>query len=380
MEPEREERPHGFLPKLPKDRVSYVFSDVADVFLHQAREKFQSYSFMQFETIDIENVAPDDFDVIIASNVLHATVDIRKTISNVRNLLKPGGFLVLWEATEPQVWFDVTFGLLSGWQSHDDPDRRPDSPLIEAKTWTRLLQDQDFSDVGVLPPMGSTFGGLGQHVMIAETPKLQKLEPIIPDNVDSSNISIGLENLTGKIHALNWVSHKSERKKIKETNPIWLIVSSESNSTAKNLEEYLKFQQKPVVRAHLKNTFASISDQTFYIREGQKEDIQKTIKAINSNINSPVFIECIFISENSLLQKSPNAGYDSIGWSQARIISSLLSGFHLLANKGNLTFWIVTHAAQVIPGQEIINEIDSFFWGARSCYRLGTPEFMGWNN
>ena len=55
------------------------------------------------------------FDVVIASNVLHATRDLRQALSPVfRGLLAPGGLLLLMEHA-PQRWLDLTFGLTGGW-------------------------------------------------------------------------------------------------------------------------------------------------------------------------------------------------------------------------------------------------------------------------
>ena len=39
------------------------------------------------------------YDVVVASDVLHATTDMPNTMRNVRSLLKPGGNLLLIEET-----------------------------------------------------------------------------------------------------------------------------------------------------------------------------------------------------------------------------------------------------------------------------------------
>ena len=55
------------------------------------------------------------------------------TLAHVRSLLAPGGVLVAFESTRHPRWFDVTTGLIEGWQRFEDA-WRTDVPLIDADT------------------------------------------------------------------------------------------------------------------------------------------------------------------------------------------------------------------------------------------------------
>ena len=46
------------------------------------------------------------FDVIVATHVLHATRNLRETLTHCRSLLAPGGVLLLNELTDHPGWFD----------------------------------------------------------------------------------------------------------------------------------------------------------------------------------------------------------------------------------------------------------------------------------
>ena len=48
-------------------------------------------------------IESESFDLIIASNVLHATSDINRTMAHIRSILKPGGTLMMYEITRPEV-------------------------------------------------------------------------------------------------------------------------------------------------------------------------------------------------------------------------------------------------------------------------------------
>lgn len=163
------------LPLLPPARSEYHFTDVSDLFLSRARQKFAAYPFVQFGILDIEKdghaqgFGRGQFDVIIAGNVIHATRSLSETLQNVRSLLSPGGILVLFEATTHLPWFDITTGLIEGWQSFSD-NLRADSPLLAPATWRQVLNAAGFDDVEIFPPAGSPAEILGESVILARPP------------------------------------------------------------------------------------------------------------------------------------------------------------------------------------------------------------------
>ncbi len=114
-----EQRP-TYSRHLPADRTAYCYTDISPALLGRARARFADYAFIEFDVLDIERdlagqgCAERRFDVILASNVLHATADLSATLKSVRQLLEPDGLLVLAEGTRPLNWIDLTFGLTEG--------------------------------------------------------------------------------------------------------------------------------------------------------------------------------------------------------------------------------------------------------------------------
>ena len=162
----------------------FVFTDISRAFVRDARTRFgESRPFAEFDILDIEREpAPAQFDVVLAANVLHATRDIARTLRNVRALLRPGGWLVLNEITQPQTFTTMTFGLLSGWWAFEDSAKRlPHSPLLDVAGWRSELYAAGFAGVSVLGD--ST--GLQQHVFVAEAGAARPLEPTPPPRAAS---------------------------------------------------------------------------------------------------------------------------------------------------------------------------------------------------
>ena len=141
------------LPVLPADRTEYVFTDLSAAFLERAKEKFASFPYIQYQILDIERdpqaqgFSPAQFDLVIATNVLHATSDIRRTLANVRMLLAPGGTLLLLEVTRTEKWVALTFGLTEGWWKFSDRDLRAQEPTLPASTWMQVLAESGFRPV-----------------------------------------------------------------------------------------------------------------------------------------------------------------------------------------------------------------------------------------
>jgi acyl transferase domain-containing protein/SAM-dependent methyltransferase len=162
----------ALLPALPAERTRYVFTDLSDLFLARAQEKFREHPFVRYSILDIERDPAEQgypagaFDVVVAANVLHATRDLRRTVDRARSLLAPGGLLVLSETTRHPHYFDITTGLIEGWQSFED-DLRADNPLIGAEGWCALLRERGFEAALALPEPGTPSEVLGTHVIVA---------------------------------------------------------------------------------------------------------------------------------------------------------------------------------------------------------------------
>ena len=146
------------LNQLPANQTQYCFSDVGALFLKKAKKRFEAYAFVDYQTLDIEKAPADQGftprrqDLIIAANVLHATEDITKTLQHIKQLLAPGGLLILLEGTARHRWVDLIFGLLEGWWRFKDRKLRPDHPLLSPYQWRQVLQANGFYSIAVLPP------------------------------------------------------------------------------------------------------------------------------------------------------------------------------------------------------------------------------------
>ncbi len=142
------------LPVLPSDQTDYLFTDVGPAFLSKAKLRFAESPFIQYTTLDIERdpveqgIANGSVDFILATNVLHATADLKNTLGNLKSCLAPGGMLMFQEVVRRRAAWDNVFGLLEGWWKYTDTDLRPESALLQREQWKSLLKECGFTDVG----------------------------------------------------------------------------------------------------------------------------------------------------------------------------------------------------------------------------------------
>ena len=144
------------LPELPAGRFDYMYTDISAGFFAEAEARFGGdEASMAYRALDIERdpVAQGfdahSYDLLIASNVLHATRYLEETLAHCRQLLAPSGQLVALENLRGQGWMDLTFGQLDGWWRFAD-DYRPHHALVGPAVWRRALGDVGFGEVEVL--------------------------------------------------------------------------------------------------------------------------------------------------------------------------------------------------------------------------------------
>ncbi|MEU1133258.1 SDR family NAD(P)-dependent oxidoreductase, partial [Streptomyces sp. NPDC005900] len=161
------------------DRVSYTFTDISPRFLDYGRERFAAqYPFVRFQLLNLERgLAEQDFppgsvDAVLATNVVHATRNLRTTLRMMKDLLRPGGLLVLNELTSIRPYLTLGGGVMEGWWAFQDGELRiPNSPLAAPDSWITLLEEEGYTDVRALGAEGVE---LGQHVLVARNPGVRE--------------------------------------------------------------------------------------------------------------------------------------------------------------------------------------------------------------
>lgn len=126
-------------------KFTYTFTDLSSSLVAAARRKFAKWSFMEYKVVDIEKEPQPDvwgaYDIILSTNCIHATRDLVRSTTHIRQMLKPDGLLCLVELTRNLYWFDLVFGLLEGWWLFTDGRQHA---LATEDLWKKNLNDAGF--------------------------------------------------------------------------------------------------------------------------------------------------------------------------------------------------------------------------------------------
>ena len=128
-----------------KQKFQYTFTDLSTSMVGAAKKKFAKHSFMRYAVLNVEQAPPpphlNQYDIVISSNCIHATRDLTKSCTNIKNMLRLDGILCLVELTRNLFWFDLVFGLLEGWWLFEDGREHV---LANESLWDECLRRAGF--------------------------------------------------------------------------------------------------------------------------------------------------------------------------------------------------------------------------------------------
>lgn len=162
------------LKRIGDDLSAYTFTDVSAGFFNDAQAEFAPYEDrMTYSILDLEQDMPTQgfekfsYDLIVASFVLHATKSIEQTLRRVRSLLKPGGYLVMYEVTNVDIIRGTAlFGCLPGWWQGLEEGRTLGACVSESK-WDAILRRTGFSGIDTMTPIQDALP-LPNSVMVSQ--------------------------------------------------------------------------------------------------------------------------------------------------------------------------------------------------------------------
>ncbi|KAJ4181992.1 hypothetical protein NW755_010680 [Fusarium falciforme] len=211
---------------------SYTFTDISSAFFEQAAKEFEKHaSKMDFRPLDIrrdpadQEFKPNSYDLIIASNVLHATPKLEETLKNVRSLLKPGGRLIVIEvAHREHTRIGFIFGLFPDWWAGHDEGRVLE-PFISYDEWEKQLKNTGFSglDSRTLDPDSRVFpnGVFATHAIDDQVQRLDSplaapindsFAPLVVIGGSSPKAAALLDKLPGILPTRRWDTVPSIRE------------------------------------------------------------------------------------------------------------------------------------------------------------------------
>jgi SAM-dependent methyltransferase len=150
------------------DIQSYRFTDVAVPFLRRGQRALESTWAsrvpLKYGRVDVDRplteqgIESSSVDLVWAVNTLHVARDLRATLREIRQVLVPGGLVVLGECIQPRpgqpLAPEFIFQLLESFRAPRlDPDWRPNGGFLTPRRWTSALEAAGMTDVRLRPDL-----------------------------------------------------------------------------------------------------------------------------------------------------------------------------------------------------------------------------------
>lgn len=167
------------LPVLDGFPVEYHFTDVSSFFLDAARARFAHYPWLRFDLLDLNAELPPkrSFDVILAANVLHNARHCGATLGRLREVLRPGGHLVVIESCREHCQLLTSMHFLMSARpggvrpGRDDVRAGTDRIFLTETQWRAALIAADLPARLVLPGPEHALAAHGQRIFAARAPR-----------------------------------------------------------------------------------------------------------------------------------------------------------------------------------------------------------------
>lgn len=198
--------------------IHYYYTDISQGFTKQAEKDFaEQYPFVEFKVFDVEHdivqqgFKMNSIDIVLGSNVLHATKNIKHTLERIKTLLKTNGVTVINEVTQTQEFLTLTFGLTEGWWLFEDREYRlPHSPLLNIDLWRSLLALTGYRRTKLLGLPYQSDQDMNQSIIIAESDgRVSTTVSIEQDSTNEAQVHIDRQSkpLSRKKPVIQDISH-----------------------------------------------------------------------------------------------------------------------------------------------------------------------------
>jgi len=171
----------ALLERLGPRVARYTFSEVAPVFLSRGEARLRAAHprlDLQVARLDLndpfaaQGIAPASQDLIVGVNTLHAVRDLVDTLARLRELLVPGGWLVLGESVRPEpkrpLAIELIFQLTREFQQAVAvPGLRDGGGFLPWASWPRLLEQAGFAAARCLPDLEAVHASYPGYALAA---------------------------------------------------------------------------------------------------------------------------------------------------------------------------------------------------------------------
>ena len=339
----------AILPMLPADRTEYVFTDLSHMFMLKAQQRFDQYPFVQYKIMDIEQDPAEQgfdlktFDIIIASDVIHATRNLSVSLGHAQKLLASEGVLMMLEVTNSPVYLDFIFGMTEGWWLYEDLDIRTEHATMPPEKWKAVLESNGYNDV-------ACYSDYPQNEISCQTVIMARAEKLDLEAIETDDEE--------KFAAGNW------------------LVFADNSGVSDKVISHLNTQNKICTTVKIGESYQEVAEGQFKINALSQVDADKVLDYANKqdNFEGMIYAWGLDLLDNGNLSAASIENGEELGTIMLMNIMRKLNNTQYKKNPG---IWVLLSGSQSVAGApELINLSQEGLRGVSRCIVNEFPNYI----
>ncbi|VUX11535.1 non-ribosomal peptide synthetase [Dorea formicigenerans] len=178
-----------------------TYGDESNYYIDSKREQFKNhicYQHLQLEEKSIQK-SEQQFDLILADNTLHRMKNISIAVENLKELLTPGGILIICENTKNVPLMLLTTAYLEDGYSYIEDERKKNHlPMVSQEDWVSMMKEKGLEPI-VFYPLDKE-KKLGKQLMMFQKKEVEvvadkelireEMSKVLPEYMIPENISV----------------------------------------------------------------------------------------------------------------------------------------------------------------------------------------------
>lgn len=161
--------------QLHNNMSCYLFSDISNYFINEAKKSLQHIQWLEFMKMDIEDrkdislIENDSQDVILAAGVLNNVKNTKEILWMLQSLLKKDGLIILTEADGESIQMLISQVFMM--EPANDKRVETSSTFLTTAQWLEIFNEVGFRCISIQPDKGHKLYPLGQRLFVLEKMK-----------------------------------------------------------------------------------------------------------------------------------------------------------------------------------------------------------------
>ncbi|MFJ7916255.1 MULTISPECIES: amino acid adenylation domain-containing protein [unclassified Lysinibacillus] len=162
------------IPTLNHKNVEYVFTDLSQFFLNEARKSFEPYKWVTYGLYDInqsywsQGIQASSFDLILCNNVLHNAKKAPQVLQTFKEMTVEGGALIVADTTGENYSLLTSMEFHAGLNDFEDFRKNNDQVFFNREQWHELFAATEVEIAGVYPTKNDPLSAANQAVFVGQ--------------------------------------------------------------------------------------------------------------------------------------------------------------------------------------------------------------------